>query len=318
MTTSVIYGKKFLEHIVPLGHPECPERVDVVSTVLKNIPNLQWKEPVPCTRDDLLLCHTNEYVTLVEDEIKELARTQFFSPLCMLSTGDVTICVDSYDVAQLAVGACKMGVDDVMQSRSKNAFCIVRPPGHHACSDRGMGFCLFNNVAIAARYAQKKYNLKKVLIVDWDVHHGNGTQEIFYDDPSVMYFSTHQEGIFPGTGHDFEKGTHNTIINVPIDAKVDTVKAVKNAFYEVLVPRCKEFAPEFVLVSCGFDAHKLDPLGGFALSSDDFVELTNIVKSIASMYAQDRIVSVLEGGYNLEAIADCASLHVRTLSTKLL
>ncbi len=316
MTTSIIYSKKFLDHIVPFGHPECPERVEVISKALRTLPptcKVYWKEPLPCTREDILLCHTNEYVTLVEAEIKELAKMQYFSPLCMLSTGDVTICPDSYDVAVLAIGACILGVDEVMQKRAKNSFCIVRPPGHHACSDRGMGFCLFNNVAIATRYVQKKYNVKKVLIVDWDLHHGNGTQDIFYDDPSVMYFSTHQAGIYPGTGNNNEKGAHNTIINVPINSRKESATEIKSAFSDILTPRAKEFAPDFVFISCGFDAHKDDPLGGLSLSSEDFSELTSIVKNIASITAKDRIVSVLEGGYNLKAIAESALFHVTSL-----
>ena len=210
-----------------------------------------------------------------------------------------------------------MCVEAVFEGKAKRAFSLMRPPGHHAGKSTGMGFCLFNNVALAARFAQSKYHVGKVLIVDWDVHHGNGTQDIFNADPSVFYFSTHQKGIFPGTGsvHDVGIGSaKGTKMNIPIVPGPLSRHEVVEAYRTPLANAMKSFKPELVLISCGFDAHHDDPLGALNLTPSDFTELTRLVCAIADQYAQGHVVSVLEGGYNLQAITSSAVAHVRALS----
>jgi acetoin utilization deacetylase AcuC-like enzyme len=270
------------------------------------------------TCEELLLCHAEEYVRLVEKEAKVCFGTSHDDGSRFLSTGDVSISSSGFDIARLAAGGVLTAVDAVFEQKAPNAFCVVRPPGHHACSNRGMGFCLFNSVAIGARYAMRRYQIKKVLIVDWDVHHGNGTQEIFNCDPDVFYFSTHQEGIYPGTGlaDDWgEKEAAHTKLNCPIAPGEGSREAVLLAFQEKLLPAMKLFQPECVFVSCGFDAHRLDPLGGMNLTEDDFYHLTRLVQEIAHTYAHGRLISVLEGGYDLRALALSSVAHVQALNT---
>ena len=296
------------------------ERVLVVEQALQKADLLQnTMKPRLATKDELLLCHTKEYVELVEKEALNCFGTGHDDGSKFLSTGDVCISSSGFDIARLAAGGVLIGVDAVMQHKAKNAFCVVRPPGHHACSNRGMGFCLFNNVAIGARYAMHTYNIKKLLIVDWDVHHGNGTQEIFDSDPHVFYFSTHQEGIYPGTGLPQDQGlgdAKGTKLNCPIPGGQKSREEVLQAFTDLLVPAMERFQPECVFISCGFDAHVLDPLGNMNLTETDFFDLTMIVKEIAHKYAKDRIISVLEGGYDLRALALSSIAHVQALNTK--
>lgn len=316
--TFIISSPEYLLHRTGARHPECPERSAIIVQVLKKTGLLTEHNhlaPRKANRDELLLCHTKEYIDLVEQEVTRCGEGDR-EKLALLSTGDVVISSASFEVACAAAGGVLTAVDAVALKKAKNAFCVVRPPGHHACSDIGMGFCLFNNVAIGARYAQSKYGIKRVLIVDWDVHHGNGTQEIFEADPSVFYFSTHQMGIYPGTGLEEDQGSGaalGTKMNCPILPGEDSKKAVLHAFKEKLVPAMQQFRPEFVFISCGFDAHLQDPLGGFNLTEKDFAELTEIVKEIARLYSQERLVSVLEGGYNLHAIARSSVEHCLAL-----
>jgi acetoin utilization deacetylase AcuC-like enzyme len=299
--TYIIADPLFREHLTGANHPERPERYDVIMAALKGYPIYP---PQDATEKDLLRCHTASYIKLVKDEISEGLTT--------LSTGDVNISPKSYKAALRAVGAVITAADLVMKNTTKKVFCVVRPPGHHACSDQGMGFCLFNNIAIGARYAQEKYKIKRVLIVDWDVHHGNGTQEIFHQDPSIFYFSTHQFPLYPGTGAADEKGA-GTIYNVPILASKTSREEVLKAYQETLQMEMNKFRPELVMISAGFDAHQDDPLGGLKLTTQDYVTLTEAVKKVAEKYASGRIVSVLEGGYNLQALAAAAKAHVDTL-----
>ena len=246
-----------------------------------------------------MLCHTAPYLNYIKEAVLDCARKKLSDGSYMLATGDTQISPDSLKVARLAVGSVLNGVDHVMKGIAKNVFCIVRPPGHHANQKCGMGFCIFNNVAIGARYAQINYSdVKRVLIVDWDVHHGNGTEDIFIEDPSVFYFSTHQEGLYPGTGssHDIGKGKgQGTILNCPIPPGADARLKVLEAFQVKLVQAMEIFKPNFVFISAGFDSREGDPLGGFNLTDADFMTLTQIVKDIADKYAKGRIVSVLEG-----------------------
>ncbi len=301
----IVADDAYSQHLTGPGHPECPERYWAIKNAL--IPKTpHFIKPRMATRDEVLLCHTEEYYELVKQEVDACQGVVF------LSTGDAPICPASWDIAHLAVGGVLVGVDEVMKGAASKVFCLVRPPGHHATQDRGMGFCVFNNVAIGARYAQKKYGLERVLIVDWDVHHGNGTQDIFEKDPSVFYFSTHQARIYPGTGWEEERGVGN-IRNCPIVGGSKSREEVLGAFRDVMVPCMESFRPELVMISAGFDGHELDPLGGFNLRDEDYGELTRIVCEVAGDYAEGRVVSVLEGGDDLGAIAQAAKVHVEGL-----
>ena len=313
MSTAVVTSKSLVGHITPEGHPESPQRLIAVLDQLKTIPNITWLLPRLATIEELCLAHSKEYVALVAHEVLSLQQCP---GIRFLSTGDVTICPDSFDRASLAAGCVLTACDAVMRQEVKNAFCVVRPPGHHATRDKGMGFCLFNNVAIGALYLRKVYGITRVLIVDWDLHHGNGTQDIFYEDPGVFYFSTHQEGLYPGTGKSFEEGIDKgfgTTLNCPIQPGANSAQAVISAFQDKLLPALESYKPEFVLISAGFDAHKEDPLGGLSLTEEHFASLTNIVKEIAKKWANERIVSVLEGGYNLTTLARSAKEHFLVL-----
>jgi acetoin utilization deacetylase AcuC-like enzyme len=225
---------------------------------------------------------------------------------------------ETYEVALAAAGGVLAAVDAVMDGKVENAFCAVRPPGHHALKDKAMGFCFFNNVAIAARYVQKKHKLSKVLIVDWDVHHGNGTQAAFYDDPTVLYFSVHQHPFYPGSGTESEKGTGeglNYTINVPLPSGSGDAE-YRKAFEEKLLPAALAFKPDFVLVSAGFDAAEGDRLGGMKVTPEGYAELTHVVREIARKSCHGRVVSLLEGGYDLDALAASVEAHIRVLMDK--
>jgi acetoin utilization deacetylase AcuC-like enzyme len=269
---------------------------------------LQRLAPRAVTGADLELAHEVDYLRRAEHDI--------LSGASQLSTGDTSVCEASWDVARLAVGCALAAVDAVMDGKVANAFCAVRPPGHHATADRGMGFCVLNNVAIAARHAQRRHGIGRVLIVDWDVHHGNGTQDIFYEDGSVFFFSTHQSPWYPGTGRANETGSgagKGTTLNCPLPAGSGRAE-IFPAFEEKLVPAMEQFRPDFVLISAGFDSRVGDPLGDFHLSDRDFVDLTKIMRGIADRYAKSRVVSLLEGGYNLGGMASAVAAHVGALS----
>lgn len=313
--TCLIADPFCLRHLTGFGHPECPARYQAIHAALAK-QGLQTIAPRIAQKEELRLCHTPEYVEQVKRDIEQCKTLQLMDGSYCLSTGDVQICPDSLQAALLSAGGALTGVDLVMQGKARNVFSYLRPPGHHACSNKGMGFCIFNNAALAARYAQKKYALKRVIIVDWDVHHGNGTQEIFDADPSVFYFSTHQKGLYPGTGSAEERGTGKaagTKLNVPILPGPSSRQAVLEAFQGPLTESMHQFQPELVIISAGFDAHYLDPLGGFNLTEQDFGELTRIVMGIADQYSDGRIVSLLEGGYDLRGLAASAANHVMAL-----
>lgn len=316
-TKWMVYDSIYLEHLTGLRHPEKPKRCEAIMQALLDAGVTDAAhiiKPRRATPEEISFCHPLNYYNLVAEEVQRADP----SGKTMLSTGDAQICPRSLDAALFAAGGVMVAIDKVMTGVAQNVFCNVRPPGHHACSDRGMGFCLFNNVAIGARYVQRMYwGIERVLIVDWDVHHGNGTQDIFYNDPSVFYFSTHQDDFYPGTGSSEETGegaAAGTTLNVPIPAGKGARELVLKAFYERLVPAMEKFQPQFVFISAGFDAHQSDTLGSFDLTDKDFVELTAIVKGIADKYAQGRIVSVLEGGYNIEALKSAVTAHVSALA----
>ena len=299
------------EHRTGSRHPERPERFDAVMDGLGEaglLDRLSRLEGRVATEDEVALCHTREYIELTQREVAANSRT--------LSTGDTTISERSRDVALAAAGGLLNAVDAVMAGSAKNAFCAVRPPGHHATPDCGMGFCIFNNVAIAARYAQRTHSVERVLIVDWDVHHGNGTQDTFYSDPSVFFFSTHQSPWYPGTGMvgDIGEGAgKGTTLNCPFPSGSGRAE-IYGSFEEKLRAAAKSFRPDLVLVSAGFDSRLGDTLGEFTLRDGDFRDLTNLMLEVADATASGRLVSVLEGGYNLEGLASASAAHVRALA----
>ncbi|MCX6626117.1 MAG: histone deacetylase [Candidatus Solibacter sp.] len=305
MTTALMADAICRDHLAGRAHPESPERYDAVMEGLKSAglrDRMLRLEARDATENELLLCHTAEYL--------KTARRDVESGRPYLSTGDTDITPSSWRVAARAAGGVLNAVDAVLADRTRNAFCAVRPPGHHANAARGMGFCFFNNVAIAARYAQSKHGVSRVLIVDWDVHHGNGTQDIFYRDPSVFFFSTHQWPLYPGTGRVDETGEgpgEGTTMNFPFPAgsgRREILGAVENH----LLPAAARFQPDLVLISAGFDSRVDDPLGRFTLTDEDFADLTRAVMGI-----NGRVVSMLEGGYNLAGLASASAAHVAAL-----
>ena len=311
MPTALLADPIYRQHLAGrLDHPERPERYDAVIRALEKSGLMDSLTRIPsrtATEDELLLCHTPEYLRIARHDVE---GGQPF-----LSTGDTDIGTNSWDVASRVVGGVLNTVDTVMTGAARNAFCAVRPPGHHASAGRGMGFCLFSNIAIAARYAQRKYGIDRALIVDWDVHHGNGTQDIFYSDASVFFFSTHQWPLYPGTGRANETGeglAEGTTMNFPFPAgsgRAEILGAVRDS----LMPAAREFRPELVLISAGFDSRIGDLLGQFTLTDDDFGDLTQAVMEIADAHAGGRVVSLLEGGYNLSGLASASVRHVEAL-----
>jgi acetoin utilization deacetylase AcuC-like enzyme len=310
--TGIVADTCFRDHLTSRGHPESPARFDAAYEGIRaTVPQSQWVNiPVrKASLEELALCHTPEYIQSVSEDVMLGHST--------LRTGDTDICSESFDVSRRAVGGSLCAVDAVLDGRVKNAFCILRPPGHHAESDRGMGFCVFNNAALAARYAQLRDGVDRVLIADWDVHHGNGTQWIFYDDPSVFYFSTHQWPQYPGTGRRDDIGTgagQGATLNVPL-ASGSGRHEVLGAFRDKLIPAMRSFKPQLVVLSAGFDCEAGDPLGGFGLQEADFVDLTRIMMEIANEYAGGRLISLLEGGYRLEGLRQLCGAHVATLAS---
>ena len=308
--TGLVFSPACLQHSPPLDHPESPERLRALHQRLEQDGLLGRLVQIPgreATDDDLHLCHTRAYLATVQ---KDIARR---APL--LSTGDTHLSPHADASARAAAGAAMAAVDAVLSGRVRNAFAAVRPPGHHATLSRGMGFCLYNNVAIAARHARRAWGVDRILIADWDVHHGNGTQDIFYDDPSVFFFSTHQSPWYPGTGWPDETGdgpARGTTLNCPFPAGAGR-REVLGAFRRKLLPAMEWFRPALVLLSAGFDSRRGDPLGLFRLHDGDFQELTETLLEIAERWAEGRLVSVLEGGYSLEGLPSAAAAHLRGL-----
>ena len=308
--TGLLADPIYRDHLVGRDHPERPERFDAVIEGLQSanlVERLTHSDRRAATDEELALCHTSEYIRIVHHDVH--------AGYPHLSTGDTEIGPNSLTVALQAAGGVLQAVDAVLGGGVDNAFCAVRPPGHHATPSRGMGFCLFNNVAIGARFAQRKYGVGKVMIVDWDVHHGNGTQDIFYSDPSVFFFSTHQWPLYPGTGRADETGegkARGTTMNFPFPAGSGR-KQILGAVHESLAPAAAHFRPDLLMISAGFDSRIGDPLGGFTLTDLDFADLTRAVLGIAHEYAGGRLISVLEGGYSLAGLASAAAAHVQTL-----
>ncbi|MEK6303161.1 MAG: histone deacetylase [Acidobacteriota bacterium] len=313
MATALIYDSSFLEHKTG-RHPENPQRLKVILSALQaDVPlwaELQHIAPQAASDEDIARCHGNQLI----DQLRTLCERGV--PFVDL---DTVISRESYDVARLAAGAAITAVDHVFAangSGGRNAFALVRPPGHHATANRAMGFCLFNNAAIAARYAQARHGAERVLIIDWDVHHGNGTQDIFYNDPSVFYFSTHQYPFYPGTGAANETGEgkgEGTTLNIPL-GEGTSARAHHQAFKEALDAIERKFPPDLVIISAGFDSRRGDPLGGLMLEDADFREMSKEVIGLAERHASARVVSVLEGGYNLDALGETVRTHISALA----
>lgn len=308
--TTVIYDDVYLKHDTGSYHPENSTRLINTIKYLETTDiwqKLDIKKPRPATEEEVSMVHSINHI----EKVAELARAGggYLDP-------DTYVSSNSYNAALYAAGALLTAVDLIMNKQSNNAFCLLRPPGHHATPTRGMGFCLFNNVAIAAKYIQSEYNLDRIVIIDWDVHHGNGTQDTFYADPSVMYFSMHRHPFYPGTGKKEEtgkgKGTGFTI-NVPLIYSTEPQEYL-GTFRDIIEKKVKQFNPLFILISSGFDAYRLDPVGGLGLGVFDFYTLTMLTQNIAKDCCEGRIVSCLEGGYHLSDLPRCVEEHLKGLS----
>jgi acetoin utilization deacetylase AcuC-like enzyme len=308
--TGLVYHPQYLEHDMGAGHPESPDRLRAIISRLEHsgvLSRLVRIEPSPASDEWIIQVHTASYVESLKRRVPTSGHVSL-DPDTSMSSG-------SLSAAYLAVGGALAAIDAIMSGSVEHAFCAVRPPGHHAERDRSMGFCLFNNVAIAARYLQRRHGMARVLIIDWDVHHGNGTQHAFYDDPSVLFFSTHQYPYYPGTGRDTERGKgpgEGMTINVPMTAG-EGDDAYRDVFENVLLPAADDFKPEFVIVSAGFDAHMDDPLAGMGLTEAGYSDLTRRALHIAKRHSGGRLLSCLEGGYNLHALAASVEQHLLAL-----
>jgi acetoin utilization deacetylase AcuC-like enzyme len=305
LSTLLITDPIFLEHLVLPGHPERPDRLRAIEKALAEprFDGLVRRGAPLADEATLALAHDPAYVAT----IKEATPTEGFVRL----DADTTMSPKSFEVASRAAGGVCLAVDEVIGGAFANAFCAVRPPGHHAERDRAMGFCLFNSAAIGARHAQRKHGVGRVAIVDWDVHHGNGTQAIVWDDPTIFYASTHQMPLYPGTGDPSEKGAGN-ILNVPLSPGAGSDE-FETAFDDVILPALNKFAPELVIISAGFDAHWRDPLASINLREEDFAWATEALIGVADRHAGGRIVSTLEGGYDLQGLAASVAAHIGAL-----
>ncbi|UCD90639.1 MAG: histone deacetylase [Desulfobacterales bacterium] len=309
--TGLVYGEIYLNHDTGSGHPETAERLTAIIEALKEeqlLDKLLKIEPAPAEKDVLELCHDPYYIDSFKTAV-ENSHPFLHTPECPLSPA-------TYEVALCAVGGVLKGIDRVMEGLVNNCFCAVRPPGHHAERSKAMGFCYFNNVAVAARYLQNQYALERILVIDWDVHHGNGTQNIFEDDPTVFYVSFHQDPLscYPGTGWVQEtgngkgKGYTQNFPMAPYAGEKEYLEAIERVDKQM-----KDFKPQFILISAGFDAHKADPLAHIQLTRKGYGEFTRKIKRMAADHAEGRLVSVLEGGYNLKALGDSVKTHIQVL-----
>ncbi|MCZ7850428.1 histone deacetylase family protein [Agrobacterium salinitolerans] len=305
MATRLYEHPIFLEHITPEGHPERPDRLRSLNIALEhpNFERLDRKEAPQANEDAVLLAHPEEHLLAVmrqvpeeDGEINRIESDTYLSP-------------KSLQAALTGIGAAMAAVDDVFTGSADNVFVAARPPGHHAETAKAMGFCLFNNVAIAARHAQKAHGAERVAIIDWDVHHGNGTQDIFWNDTSVLFCSTHQMPLYPWSGDKNETGVKNNIVNAPLSPNTGS-EYFREAFKSRVLPAIADFSPDLILISAGFDAHHRDPLAQINLVGEDFDWATGRLLEMADKYASNRVVSLLEGGYDLEGLAESAAMHI--------
>jgi len=306
MPTLFITHPACLNHLTPPGHPERPDRLRAIERAFadERFRSLIRAEAPAADFDTIALCHPMAYVTAIRDASPKNGMVQI--------DADTSMSPGSFEAALRAAGGGAHAVDEVMAGRVSNAFVATRPPGHHTETARPMGFCLFNNAAIAARYAQKRHGIDHAAIVDFDVHHGNGSQDIFWSDKTVMYCSTHQMPLYPGTGARNERGAHDTVVNAPLSPG-DGGAQFREAFESTILPRLRNFQPELIVISAGFDAHQRDPLANLNLLEADFLWATQKIMEVAQASANGRVVSMLEGGYDLEGLANSATAHVSAL-----
>ncbi|MDC3158581.1 histone deacetylase family protein [Candidatus Pelagibacter sp.] len=305
MKTGIITSDTYQNHNTGEGHPEKIDRVTAVIDNFKKLDNknLIWKKPTNFDQDLLIKTHSLDYINQVQ---KSFPQNGF-----NFLDGDTVVSPGSKDATKDAVGSILTAIEGIQKKDFKNAFCAVRPPGHHAEKEKAMGFCIYNNVAVGANCLIEKYKYNKIAIIDFDVHHGNGTQDIFYDNEKVLYISTHQYPYYPGSGSEKEKGKFNNVLNIPLEAGT-TANQYLNA-YEHVLNKLREFKPEFLLFSAGFDAHIDDPLAQLRLSSEDFYTLTKRTLEISKPFCNGNVVSILEGGYDLKALQDSTQRHVDAL-----
>jgi acetoin utilization deacetylase AcuC-like enzyme len=306
MTTLVLTHPASLDHLTPPGHPERPDRIRVIDEVLAEdrFKQLARGEAPKGSLDSVALCHSEHYIA-------ELRHRSPSDGLIYLD-GDTSMSPGTWEAVMRGVGGAIAATEAVIAGRASNAFVATRPPGHHAEASRAMGFCFFDQAAIAARHAQRKHGIDRVAVVDFDVHHGNGTQDIFWADRTVMYCSTHQMPLFPYSGATDERGDHDTVVNAPLAAGDGGVK-FRSAFENLILPRVQTFAPELLIISAGFDAHRRDPLASLNLEASDFGWVTRKLMDVADSTADGRIVSVLEGGYDLQGLRESVAAHVAAL-----
>jgi acetoin utilization deacetylase AcuC-like enzyme len=306
MSTLLLSHPACLNHLTPAGHPERPDRLRAIEQALEDekFQSLARVEAPRGPLEIIALCHPMDYIEAIRDASPADGLVRL--------DADTAMSPGSFEAALRAVGGAKLAVDEVMAGKAANAFVATRPPGHHTETARPMGFCLFNNAAIAARYAQKTYGLERAAVVDFDVHHGNGSQDIFWADQTVMYCSTHEMPLYPGTGAVGERGEFNTIVNAPLSAG-DGGSAFKEAFETAILPRLREFKPDIMIISAGFDAHMRDPLANLNLVEADFAWVTKKLMDIADASAKGRVVSLLEGGYDLHGLSRSVAAHVTAL-----
>ena len=305
MKTGLITSDTYQNHNTGDGHPEKIDRVTAVIDNFKKLDNknLIWKKPNKFENSFLIKTHTSNYIDQVDKSFPKKGYN--------FLDGDTVVSPGSKDASKDAVGSIITAIDGVQNKEFKNAFCAVRPPGHHAEKEKAMGFCIFNNVAVGANYLIEKYKYNKIAIIDFDVHHGNGTQDIFYDNEKVLFISTHQYPYYPGSGSEKEKGNFNNVLNIPLEAGTSAEKYL-NA-YENVLNKVREFKPEFLLFSAGFDAHIDDPLAQLQLSSEDFYKITKRTLEISKPFCNGNVVSILEGGYDLKALQESTKRHVDAL-----
>ena len=306
MPTLFITHPACLNHLTPPGHPERPDRLRAIERAFADdrFQRLVRAEAPAADLDTIALCHPMAYVTAIRDASPKNGMVQI--------DADTSMSPGSFEAALRAAGGGAHAVDEVIAGRASNAFVATRPPGHHTETARPMGFCLFNNAAIAARFAQKRHGIDRAAIVDFDVHHGNGSQDIFWSDKTVMYCSTHQMPLYPGTGARNERGAHDTVVNAPLSPG-DGGAQFREAFESTILPRLRNFQPELIVISAGFDAHQRDPLANLNLLEADFLWATQKIMEVAQASANGRVVSMLEGGYDLEGLANSATAHVSAL-----
>ena len=304
--TALYYSNIFLEHIVPNGHPENNNRIKFIIKNIKesNFKNLKFKNAKPANHNILKLGHTERYINWLSQlkpakEIIKIDQDTFMSPKTL-------------EAAKVGVGCLIDAIDNVLEKKYRNAFCLLRPPGHHAEREKAMGFCFFSTIGIGAKYLKKIKQLYKIAIVDFDVHHGNGTQDILWNDPDCLFISIHQDEIFPFTGSKNETGIKNNILNIPVNAGSNSTE-FRSIVDNIIIPRLIKFEPEFLLISAGFDGHQDDQISQTQWAESDFIYITKKLKSVANQFCEDRIVSCLEGGYHLEKLSTCCMSHLKTL-----